>query len=86
VYTEIVEVLNLNQEVFMRGNSRVLVTGLVVGAAAGAGAGLLLAPQAGKQTRAFIGRKGGEVISKVRFKTGKDNSAQANQLSRISSG
>ena len=49
-----------------RGNGRILVTGLVVGAAAGAGAELLLAPQSGRETRAIIGRKGGELISKLR--------------------
>ena len=68
-----------------RGNGRFLVTGLVVGAAAGAGVSLLLAPQAGKETRMFIGRKGGELFSKLRIRARNINADQATHLSRTAS-
>ena len=49
-----------------------LLVGLLVGAAAGSAAALLLAPASGKQSRELVRRRSGELIGAVRdrFKGG----------------
>ena len=68
-----------------RGSGRVLITGLVIAAAAGGIAAVLLAPKAGKETRDFLRVKGGELFSKLRFRARNINTDQAPHLSRTTS-
>ena len=49
-------------------NSGKLVTGVLIGAAAGAILGILFAPDKGSETRTRIGKKGSDLSNSVRDK------------------
>ncbi len=53
-----------------------LITGLVLGAVAGAAGGLLVAPKTGKETREIVRHKAGDYAGTLRERFGRDGTGE----------